>query len=271
MRIALVGGDARMPYAAAALEGLGHAASVSAYRDTPFSPSALAMAEAVLLPLPLTRDGVHLNAPTTDISTPLEAMARMLPEGVPLLCGHADDTLRAIAGDRPILAYGQDEGYLKRNAYITAEGAIAMLMAALPCAISDTPCLILGSGRLASALSDLLCGLHVPVTALARRQDVLLGGGHIPLPLSELSCLCGKYPVILNTVPAKLLSQGILEALSPGTLILELSSAPNILDTEAARGRGIEVLSAPGLPGRYAPKSAGQAIADVASTLLAGL
>ena len=269
MRIALVGGDARMPYAAAALEGLGHEASVCAYRDTPFSPSALAMAEAVLLPLPITRDGVHLNAPTTDIATPLDVVARMLPEGVPLLCGHADDTLRAIADGRPILAYGQNEAYLKRNAYITAEGAIAMLMAQLPTAISDTPCLILGSGRLASALSDLLCGLHASVTALARRQDVLLGGGHIPLPLSELSGLSCKFPVILNTVPARLITQPILDALAPGTVILELSSAPNALDAEGARRRGIEVLIAPGLPGKYAPKSAGQAIADTVAELLA--
>lgn len=271
MRIAIVGGDARMPYAAAALREMGHEASICAYRETPFSPSMLAAAEAVLLPLPLSRDGVHLNAPTTDIATPLAAMARMLPDGVPLLCGHADGTLRAIAGDRPILAYGQDEGYLRQNAYITAEGAIAMLMAQLSASLADTPCLILGSGRLASALSDLLFGLHAPVTVLARRQGILLGGGQMPLPLSELLGLCGRFPVILNTVPAKLLSHTVLEAISPGTLLLELSSAPDVLDTEVAKRRGIEVLTAPGLPGRYAPKSAGQAIADTVAALLAEL
>ena len=271
MRIAIVGGDARMPYAAAALMEMGHEASVCAYRDTPFSPSLLAAAEAVLLPLPLSRDGVHLNAPTTDMATPLDAMARMLPEGVPLLCGRTDDTLRAIAKERPILSYGQDEGYLLKNAYITAEGAISMLMAQLSSSLADTPCLILGSGRLASALSDLLFGLHAPVTVLARRQGILLGGGQMPLPLGELSNLCGRFPVILNTVPARLLSQDVLEAIPRGTLLLELSSAPNVLDTEAAKRQGIEVLTAPGLPGRYAPKSAGQAIADTVATLLAGL
>ena len=48
MRIVIVGGDARMPYAAAALRGMGHGAEVCAHRDAPFSPSALASAEAVL-------------------------------------------------------------------------------------------------------------------------------------------------------------------------------------------------------------------------------
>ena len=271
MRLAIGGGDARMPYTAAALQGMGHRAELSAYRDIPFSPSMLATAEAVLLPLPLSRDGVHLNAPTTEIATPLAAIARMLPEGVPLLCGHIDDTLRAVAGDRPLLAYGQDEAYLRRNSYITAEGAISMLMAALPRAIADTPCLILGSGRLASALSDLLVGLHAPVTALARRQDVLLGGGHMPLPLGELCELCGRFPVILNTIPAKLLTTAVLERIPKGTLILELSSAPRVVDAEEAARRGIELLSAPGLPGRYAPESAGQAIADAVAELLSGL
>lgn len=271
MRIAVLGGDARMPYAAAALKGLGHEVSHSAYRDTPFSPSALAMAEAVLLPLPLSRDGVNLNAPTDDIATPLDALARMLPEGAPLLCGRADGPLRALAGDRPLLAYGEDEGFLKKNAYLTAEGAIAMLMAQRKTALFDTPCLILGSGRLASALSDLLFGLHAPVTVLARRQDILLGGGQMPLPLSELSGICGRFPIILNTVPVKLISDTVLERITPGTLLLELSSVKNVLDIEIARRRGIEVLTAPGLPGRYAPKSAGQAIADTVAVLLSGL
>lgn len=271
MRITIVGGDARMPYTAAALMGMGHQTALCAYRDTPFSPSMLSVAEAVLLPLPLSRDGVHLNAPTTEIATPLSEMARMLPEGVPLLCGHADDTLRAIAGDRPILAYGQDEEYLRKNAYITAEGAIAMLMAELSSALADTPCLILGAGRLASALSDLLFGLHAPTTVLARRQNILLGGGLTPLPLDELPELCDKFSVILNTVPAKLLSRAVLERITPGTLILELSSAPRVVDAEEAGRRGIELLAAPGLPGRYAPKSAGQAIADTVAALLAGL
>ena len=271
MRIVIVGGDARMPYAAAALEGMGHRAEVCAYREAPFAPSMLASAEAVLLPLPLSRDGVHLNAPTDVLATPLSALFRMVPEGVPLLCGRIDDTLRAMAGNHPLLSYGQDEGYLRHNSYISAEGAIAMMMERLPLAIGDSRCLILGSGHLASALSDLLFGLHASVTVLARRQDVLLGGGHMPLPLSELCNLCGSADVILNTVPVKLLTSAVLGRIPSGGLILELSAVPGVLDLEQAERRGIRAICAPGIPGRYAPRSAGQALAETVASLLAGL
>ena len=75
--------------------------------------------------------------------------------------------------------------------------------------------------------------------------------------------------MILNTVPARLLTTAILDRIPKGSLILELSSAPRVVDADEVAKRGIELLCAPGLPGRYAPRSAGEAIADAVAALLA--
>ena len=112
MRIAIIGGDGRMPYAAAALRERGHEVRLSACEGTALSPRDLAEAEAVVLPHPLSRDGVHLNAPSSPIATPLAALLPMLPEGVPLVCGRADG---ALAGRAGVLAYGTDERFLARK------------------------------------------------------------------------------------------------------------------------------------------------------------
>ena len=266
MRIAIVGGDARMPEVAAALQSAGHRAEISAAGGTPLSPRALAEAEAVLLPQPLTRDGETLNAPTSPLPLPLAALFSMLPEGVPLLCGHADDSLQRVAAGHPLLPYGEDEGYLTRIATLTAEGALPLLLGRGGIALSDTPCLILGSGRLARALADLLSGLHVPFAAVARRPLSL--AGVTALPLEALPELIGEYPVILNTVPARLLTPSVLSRAARGTLILELSAVRGVVDAELCTRLGLDLTVAPALPGRYAPKSAGAALAAAALRLL---
>ena len=152
-------------------------------------------------------------------------------------------------------------------AALTAEGALPLLLGRLGLALSDTPCLILGSGRLAQALADLLSGLHVPLSAVARRP-LPLAGGLTPLPLEALPELIGGYPVILNTVPARLLTSQVLSRAARGTLILELSAVRGVVDAELCTRLGLTLTVAPALPGRYAPKSAGAALAAAAVKLL---
>ncbi len=267
MRIALVGGDARMPYAARALAEADHEVTLSAHGETPLSPEALSHAEAVLLPMPLTRDGVHLHAPLSPLPVPLSPLFAMLPEGVPLLVGKEDAVLRTLAGRRPLLSYGTGETFWRRNSYTTAEGAISILLQRLPTTLSETPCLLLGSGHLACALLDLLSGLHAPVTVFAR-NTAPMPNGERPLSLSALPAEIGRFSVILNTVPVRLLDASLLRRAASGALLLELSSAPGVLDEGAVREAGITLITAPALPGRSAPATAGRTVADAVTAIL---
>lgn len=267
MRIVILGGDARMPHAASALREKGHEVTVTAHEEAPLSPEALSHAEAAVLPLPLSRDGVHLFAPLSPLAVPLDALFPMLPEGIPLLLGREEDLPPGGIPGHPLLFYGTQEEFLLRNSLLTAEGAIALLCGRLSTALSDTPCMILGSGRLARALLDLLRGLHVPVTVVARRCDPLPGGVR-PIPLGALPAEISHYPVILNTVPVRLLDPPLLSRAREGTILLDLSSLPPPTPAEAARTPALTMLTAPSLPGRYAPVSAGRAVADAVTALL---
>ena len=266
MRIAIVGGDARMPYAARALAAVGHEVTLSAHGETPLSPEALSHAEAVLLPMPLTRDGVHLHAPLSPLPVPLAPLFSMLPEEALLLVGKEDAVLRRLAGGRTVLSYGVGEAFRRRNSYTTAEGALSILMQRLSTALSETPCLLLGSGNLAAALLDLLMGLHAPVTVFARNTAPLLSGVR-PLPLGALPAEIGRFPVILNTVPVRLLDAPLLRRAMQGAILLELSAAPGVLDEVAVRDEGLTLVTAPALPGRFAPETAGRTVADAVTAL----
>lgn len=267
MKICAVGGDGRIPFALAALKRRGHEVSHTAY-DAPLSAELLGAGEAILLPYPATRDGLTLNAPTSPLPIPLGALGSMLPEGVPVLAGRVTEALRAVMGDHPLYDYEREESFLLKNAAITAEGALSLIMQRLPSPLADVPCLVLGSGRLASALADLLLGLHAPLTVAARNAAARLPGGLRPLPLAALPAELARFGVILNTVPVPLLTPRLLSRASEGTLLLELSAVPGVIESEACHAAGIELLTAPGLPGRYAPKGAGEALAEAVDTIL---
>ena len=54
------------------------------------------------------------------------------------------------------------------------------------------------------------------------------------------------------------------------TLLIDLASAPGGVDAEVARGLGMPVIWALSLPGKYAPVTAGEIIADCVLSMLQG-
>ena len=70
------------------------------------------------------------------------------------------------------------------------------------------------------------------------------------------------FDFILNTVPARVLTDPMLCCLAEGALLLELASPPGGFDRTLAENIGVRVLAAPGLPGKTAPYSAAELIRD---------
>ena len=86
-------------------------------------------------------------------------------------------------------------------------------------------------------------------------------GAH-PVPLSRLAAACRQADVIVNTIPAHVLGADALEAIGRDTPIVELASPPYGMDMQEAVRRGLQVCVEGGLPGRYAPLDAGEALFD---------
>ena len=64
------------------------------------------------------------------------------------------------------------------------------------------------------------------------------------------------FDFIVNTVPARVLTEGMLCLIQPEALLLELASPPGGFDKSLAANIGLHPLTAPGLPGATAPESA---------------
>lgn len=170
--------------------------------------------------------------------------------------------------DRPELAgyrkidLLQDEGYLWKNAQITAHCAVTVAVSVLPVTLEGCPILICGWGRIGKCLSQLLrcCGAAVTVAARKPQDRAALAAlGYDAEDTTDLD-LTG-YRVIFNTVPAPLLSKEMLLNCRHDCVKIELASKPGI--------DGEDVIQAGGLPGQYAPESSGKLIARTVFRLCA--
>ncbi len=296
-RFAVIGGDLRMTHLAKRLAEEGHAVNLlgcgSDCLPVPESdtdlrvcgslPKAAEGADVLILPLPASRDGETVCTPRdpscrvtlTEIAdlmsrTPsLTLFGGKLPQKI-LDCTRESDPTATRVTD-----YYESEILQLRNAYITAEAALMTAMELTDRTIRGASVAVLGFGRIGKYLSRLLRALGADVTVCARREESLFEAaaeGCHPLlitesdPMGGLSPLCRDHPVLFNTVPAHVLPRDLLMGLSPDTLLIDLASAPfGVSDChirEATAKNSLRYLRAPSLPGSYAPRDAGRAIAE---------
>lgn len=147
----------------------------------------------------------------------------------------------------------------------TAEGAVQVAMEQLPFTLHSARVLILGFGRVGKLTAHRMSALGAKVTVSAESYADLAWAqayGQEAHRLRELSCELGGFDLIINTIPAVVLSRRRLQWVRPEAFILDLASAPGGVDRLAAADFGISVLQSPGLPGRTAPVTAARAIRD---------
>ena len=164
--------------------------------------------------------------------------------------------------------YLKDEAFLYENARITAEGAVVLLGAHTEGTVFSMDVAVIGMGRIAECLCPLLRALGARVTVYARRPEVLararaLGAQTVRF-LEALPASAVQHQAICNTVPHVLYGRELLASARRDVLLLELASAPGGFDARAVRELGLRYVNGQGLPGKYAPRAAGELIADYA-------
>ncbi len=271
--VAVIGGDLRAAYLAGALASDGYRVITSGFDGTELPPcvtactnptQAISLSDCVVLPLPVSTDGVNVNAPFSRIPIPLDTVVQAVREDQLVFGGQISEALQRDLSLRGLMA----SDYLKReelavlNAVPTAEGAVQLAMEELPITIRGSRCLITGYGRIGRVLSQMLVALGAQVTVAARRcsdRAWAQAQGCRAIELDKLT-ESGRYDVIFNTVPYKLFHKDVLEALDRSTLIIDLASRPGGVDFGAAATLRLKTIWALSLPGRVAPKSAGEII-----------
>ncbi len=271
--VMVAGGDLRYGYTAAALAEKFETYAVGFTRQMipeqvhlVESPAdGLPMCDILVLPMPVSDDGVLINAPFSQSSLSLKGLISRLKPNAIVLGGKfgKSQALFEEAGIETV-DYLACEELSIRNAVPTAEGAVQMMLEEMPCTIYGSKVLILGFGRIGSRLALILHAMGAEVTVAARdvvkRAQAEMLGCH-SIPFTELEACADKFDVICNTVPAKVVTETVLEKIRKETLILDLASKPGGIDWDAAQKLGRCVVWALSLPGKTAPVTAGEIIA----------
>lgn len=257
----VLGEDKRLFYTAEALRSLGH--------DVVCSTERLADSDILLLPVPVSRDGVTVN--TADIR--LDFLASAVRRDCRVFCGMPKPEVSDLFFKRGIRLYdyAAREEFAVRNAVPTAEGVAEILLHTLPITLRGAHIFITGYGRCARASARLFTAMGARVTVAARRCSALAmasADGYRSLYLRELSHHIAEADAVVNTVPAVVLGEPVLCAMRRSCPIVEIASAPYGVDPALAKKYGITVIPAPSLPGKVAPKTAGIIIADTVLNIL---
>ncbi len=263
-RYLFIGGDRRIIFAAKALA---ERHSVAALGLSAFLPQPEGKYHNIVLPLPFSREEGFLNAPLSNEKLPLTLIADYAAEGATVFSGGTSPLLRDLCRehDLRLIDYFAYEPLVITNAALTAEAAVSLLIQNTDYSLDGSDIIITGGGRIAQLTARFLkpFGANITVCARSAEQRTRARTEHCRTAgIAELSALCEKADIIVNTVPASLFSPQDFRCMKAGALFMELATRRPSPEKGYAVQYGIRFIDAAGLPGAYSPKTAGEAIAD---------
>jgi dipicolinate synthase subunit A len=223
----------------------------------------ISKSDYIILPLPVS-NGHNINMPFSDKKIPLDdGFAKLLSDKI-VFCGSKNKLITSsqIWKKDKIYDYSSEEEFLIRNAVPTAEGAIEIAIHEYPGTINGSKCLVAGFGKIGKVLSKMLSGLGANVTASARKsRDIAwIESQSYKSVLTSKLCNNLDYNIIFSTIPSMIFDKEKLCKIRRDTLIIDLASDPGSVDFTFARTFGIKTIHALALPGKVAPKAAGEII-----------
>lgn len=276
MSVLLLGGDVRQKYACEYLVGGGCDARVfTRFTLDGDMRARIRDAEAIILPLPCTNDGEHINMPSLEEKIKIRDIAESAGAECLLLGGKIPPTLRSeldVLGRRYV-DYYEFETFQIQNALLSAEGAIYYAKQSLDSSFWGARVGILGFGRIGKMLAYLLRSMGARVSVFARREaDIswsrMLGMEGFGIGGEKYFSHLGKQDIIFNTAPYNIITDSAASAIPPRTLIMDLASAPYGIGEDVLKKYPLNYRRELGIPGRYAPRSAGEILAQAVSNML---
>jgi len=259
--IVICGGDNRQRYMYEFMKQKGLDVSTFALYGEE-NPEILKKYDVIILPVPVTKDGMNLNG-LYNIKLE-DIMAFICPGQIVLggMCNGID-----------AIDYYLDEGFQTQNAIPTAEGALQLAMENTDITINKSKCMVLGYGRIGKILSAMLKNMGADVSVCARNPKDLSMAKAFGFNVMHINYLENTecFDVIFNTVPNVVMDSNVLGSTRKDVLLIELASKPYGIDMEAAKKLNRNVIIASGLPGKVAPKTAGKILCDVILDILGGV
>lgn len=225
---------------------------------------AISESDALIFPLPSIRTDGTLNTPFSNENILLDGDDIEIILKKPVFTTMKSRFLKVYPrlSDGEIFDYGARDDFAILNALPTTEGAIECAMREYEGTISGSKCLVAGFGRIGKILAHKLVLLGANVTVSARKPSDLAyvkALGYNALNTENLRTV-KRFDIAFNTIPKLIFDRELLMNTDTNTLIIDLASLPGGVDFDTAEKLGIYAVRALSLPGKCAPKTAGEII-----------
>lgn len=264
----ILGGDNRSLYLGEYLENQGFKVCYYAFNHTECYNSleeAMNSSDVIVLPLPFTKDRLTLNTPLFDDKVVISDIVALLSNKKMVFGGQLPKSFceELESRDCPYCDYFLLDELAIYNAVPTAEGVVQVLIEELPITIHGMKCGVLGYGRVGKVLANTLSSLGAKVTVFARKQSAFAEIYASSMEYKHFDVLATEsndFDVVINTVPVRVLGDAQLSKLNSDCILVEVASAPFGIDFQSAKEKAFKVIKAGSLPGKVAPKTAGEII-----------
>ena len=269
----VLGGDKRSYYLAKALKNDGYKVRLWGFDKLGATDCEVASAldsDILILPVMPFGEGENIVSPYSENNLNLKEYEDSLTDKL-IFTGQRDKFLSAFPKMKSrVSSYSDSEEFAVKNAVPTAEGAIEEALRHSDITINGSKILVCGYGRIGKVLSEMLRGMGADVTVSARKQSDLAWiklNGFVGIKTGDFTEI-NSYNFIFNTIPSLILDEDVIKGLCKDTLIIDLASYPGGVDFDCAERYGIKAIHALSLPGKIAPKSAGEIIESTILNIL---
>ncbi len=248
----MIGGDLRQYYLVSLLRANGYQTAfydVVNLQNHAALQDILDSNDLLILPYPLTKDGVNIHITCCEEKIPLETVAT----GKPVFAG---------GNYKNFINYAKDPALIEANSALTAEAAVSIAVENSEKSIFGSKILVIGYGNIGKLLADDLQTMGGQVTVTVRdtkHLPALEKKGFHYIYMEDLKDLFA-YDMIFNTAPAPVLDASRLATCQNDVLIIDLASMPGGTDFSFAQQNKIRALLALSLPAKKSPKTAAQII-----------
>ncbi|MFC4023101.1 dipicolinic acid synthetase subunit A [Oceanobacillus longus] len=230
--------------------------------------------DAIILPITGTDMDGNIETVFSDkVANLNKEWFKKLKKSTMIFTGITNDYLSSAAseaGTRLISLLDRDDVAIY-NSIPTAEGTIMMAFEQTDHTIHSSQVIVTGFGRVGNTVANKFSALGANVSVCARSiRDLarITEMGLHAIPLEKLSEYTYNCDVLINTIPAPIVTKEAIQNLPTNGIIIDLASKPGGTDFAYAKKRGIKAILARSLPGIVAPRTAGKILADVITQIL---
>ena len=221
---------------------------------------ALKEADYIIGPTPFTKDGASIHAPLHGEKIYIDDFLRFIKPSQKLMGGGIIRAARELIAQYRVDAVDilTKKELTALNAIPTAEGAAQIAIESSPITLHNANALVVGFGNIGKVLTKLLIAFGANITATSRRAETdaeIAQYSVKAVRVESLSDVLGEADFIFNTAPSVIIDAELCKLIRKEAVYIELASSPYGIDKDAARDAGVNVIDAPNLPGKVAPKT----------------